>query len=55
MIAITDQKGNLLEVPKSNLPLIIYHEDKVYYIKYSKKNNGLYLNTVELDKDKKHG
>lgn len=43
-------KNQKVKIDKGDLPIIIYHKDKVYYIKYSHKCDGIYINT-EKQKD----
>lgn len=41
IILIKNQK---VKVSHEDLPILIYHKDKTYYIKYSPKKSGLYMN-----------
>lgn len=49
IILIKNQK---VKVSHEDLPILIYHKDKTYYIKYSSKKDGVYLN---LEGSKKGG
>ena len=41
IILIKNQK---IKLNPNDLPIMVYHKDKVYYIKYSSKKCGLYMN-----------
>lgn len=44
IILIKNQK---VEVSVKDLPIVITHNDKTYYIKFSSKKNGIFINTRE--------
>lgn len=48
IILIKNQK---IKVSPSDLPILVYHKDKVYYIKHSHKRDGLYLNKEKQNKE----
>ena len=44
-------KNQRIKVSPSDLPILIYHKDKVYYIKHSRKCDGIYINTEKQNKE----
>ena len=49
IVIIKNQKINL---KASDLPIVVEHGDKTYFIKFSKKKNGIYLNRKEPNDEK---
>ena len=45
------ENGTMLELNPSDLPVTFYYKEKIYYVKYTKNKDSLYMNCVELDKE----
>lgn len=45
IVTIKNQK---LTLKVNDLPVVIEHDKKTYFIKFSKKRNGLYMNLEEI-------